>query len=365
MLGDFNLTEDTIDRAPLHQDNIVAITALQNLRQCLDLQDTWRHAFPHDRSFTYRATNNGQQIKSRIDRIYTSCEAAKTTFEWETHQTSVPTDHWMVSLRYAPTHAPYIGMGRVTIQTSEIKNEDLTDPIIERGKILQSDLNRIARENVPRETENPQTLWHAFKHDTNKIARKHCKESSRKLTKRIRALESDRKSLANNPELDVDEGLRVNEAYLANELEHLERVQTRDKQNHTRAVISNHGEVLGGIWSAMNKDRKLRDLIYHLKVPNSNPVRYERETRRMAKLSRDFHKNLQEKDIVMQDKDPEYTRKIEEALGEVPVHQRLTNEEVLNTDWSPSYTQVGEALRLLKNGTATALTGAHTNCGKS
>ncbi|KAH9026276.1 Endonuclease/exonuclease/phosphatase [Lactarius deliciosus] len=143
MLGDFNLTEEQIDRAPAHYDNTAAIEALRNIRQCLNLQDTWCHTFPHDRTFTYRATTNGQHIKSRIDRIYTSSDAAKTTFEWSHHQTSVPTDHWLVSVRYAPTNAPYIGLGRWTVQTSELKNEDMMDPIVKRGIALQSDLNRL------------------------------------------------------------------------------------------------------------------------------------------------------------------------------------------------------------------------------
>ena len=125
LLGDFNVTEEPIDRAPAHLDNTEAIAALRNLRQCLGMEDTWRHAFPHDRAFTYRATTNGHSIKSRIDRIYTSREAANATFDWKNSQTSVPTDHWMVSVKYAPTHAPFIGKGWWTMQIPELKNKDL------------------------------------------------------------------------------------------------------------------------------------------------------------------------------------------------------------------------------------------------
>lgn len=41
----------------------------------------------------------------------------------------------------------------------------------------------------------------------------------------------------------------------------------------------------------MNKERKPRDLLNRLKVPNSpltSPA-YERDSRRMAKLARDYH----------------------------------------------------------------------------
>jgi exonuclease III len=112
LLGDLNVTEDPIDRAPTHANDLKVIDALQNLCHSLDLQDSWRHAFPHNRCFTYRANNNRQQIKSHLDRIYTSSTVAKHTFGWETCQTAMPTDHWMVLTKYAPANAPFIGKGR-------------------------------------------------------------------------------------------------------------------------------------------------------------------------------------------------------------------------------------------------------------
>jgi exonuclease III len=42
LLGDFNVTEDLIDRAPIHHDNENTIEALRNLRHQLNLEDVWR-----------------------------------------------------------------------------------------------------------------------------------------------------------------------------------------------------------------------------------------------------------------------------------------------------------------------------------
>jgi hypothetical protein len=42
-------------------------------------------------------------------------------------------------------------------------------------------------------------------------------------------------------------------AYLSNELAHLECIRAKDKKDDLRAAITNHGEVLGGIWSAIVK----------------------------------------------------------------------------------------------------------------
>ena len=124
-----------------------------------------------------------------------------------------------------------------------------------------------------------------------------------------------------NPELDTANNIRLNEAYLAKELEILERIRERDRKNDTRAAIANHGEVLGGIWSAMNKDRKPRDLIYRMKVPDETPTIYERDSRRMTNLARDYYENLQNQDIHLEDDTKEYCRKMDKILDEIPGEQ--------------------------------------------
>jgi len=67
ILGDFNITEDKIDRAPAHLDNKTATDALRKIRLEWEIQDAWRHAHPNKRCFTYQARNGTQQIQSRID----------------------------------------------------------------------------------------------------------------------------------------------------------------------------------------------------------------------------------------------------------------------------------------------------------
>ena len=46
VLGDFNITEDSIDRVPAHADNHRAIEALREVRREWNIQDTWRHTNP-------------------------------------------------------------------------------------------------------------------------------------------------------------------------------------------------------------------------------------------------------------------------------------------------------------------------------
>lgn len=55
-----------------------------------------------------------QAIKSRLDRIYVAKNKAKYTFDWKIAPSAILTDHWLVTVKYAPQNAPYIGKGRWT-----------------------------------------------------------------------------------------------------------------------------------------------------------------------------------------------------------------------------------------------------------
>ena len=103
---------------------------------------------------------------------------------------------------------------------------------------------------------NPQTLWKQFKDDIREIAKKHNKESRAKTSKRMTLIREDMNQLTNHPNLDTNDEIHHNEVFLANELAHLEKIQARDHGDELRATITHHGEVLGGIWSAINKERK-------------------------------------------------------------------------------------------------------------
>ncbi|ETW82842.1 hypothetical protein HETIRDRAFT_426345 [Heterobasidion irregulare TC 32-1] len=95
MLGDFNLVEDPIDRAPARPDSEEATTALRKLRSALNLQDEWQHTFPTTRQFTFRSHT---ETMSRLDRIYAETSHQTYLFQWSSGLTNVPTDHDMVSI---------------------------------------------------------------------------------------------------------------------------------------------------------------------------------------------------------------------------------------------------------------------------
>ncbi|KAH8978487.1 hypothetical protein EDB92DRAFT_1937538 [Lactarius akahatsu] len=144
LLGDFNLVEDPIDWAPAHQDDANA--------------DTWRHHNPTDRCFTYRANVNSQQIQSRIDRIYIARRTAELTYDWKIAPTSVPMDHWITMVKYAPTEAPVLGNGRWSLKPHMLNDKKVLKEIDKRGIALEDRLIEIQRNNPPRDNANPQLL---------------------------------------------------------------------------------------------------------------------------------------------------------------------------------------------------------------
>ena len=53
-----------------------------------------------------RGMANGKPIKSRLDRLYIAKDKTNFTFDWMIEPSSVPTDHWLVTVKYAPKKAP-------------------------------------------------------------------------------------------------------------------------------------------------------------------------------------------------------------------------------------------------------------------
>ena len=143
VLGDFNVTEDPIDRSPPHEDDRAATDALRRIKHQWEIQDHWRHAYPNDRTFTYRAFHRDGWIQSRLDRIYAARNQERNLLEWNACPTATPTDHWMVSVKYAPSDAPDIGSGRWTWPLQSLKEEALIDKIVERGLALQENLEKL------------------------------------------------------------------------------------------------------------------------------------------------------------------------------------------------------------------------------
>jgi exonuclease III len=93
VLGDFNITEEAIDRAPPRLDDQTASEALRNIRLKWEIQDAWRHSHPNVREYTYRTNSRERTSKSRLDRIYAAKHLQQLLFNWKHCPATASTDH--------------------------------------------------------------------------------------------------------------------------------------------------------------------------------------------------------------------------------------------------------------------------------
>ena len=357
VLGDFNVTEDTIDRVPPKLDNEGATSALREFRLETGTQDQWRHAYPKMREYTYRGIANGKPVKSRLDRIYIAKNKINFTFDWTIGPSTVPTDHWIVTVKYAPKHAPHIGKGRWTFPLRMIKDKEAIKWIENKGRTLQENVERLQLNPESRSPEdNPQLLWWKFKVDIAKWVNYEAKTKHYKTLTKIANLKKDRESILERPDLEEDTELQWHEAILADKIEYLERVISTNNRERVKAKITLHGEKLGGTWSNLSKSKKPRDIILRLQIPNTTPARYEVRSDKMAELTKIYHEALQNVDLD-NNATIDLDERMEEILKEIPDSQKFENPEDSSLNNEVTEDDIEEALRLAKNGSATGQDG--------
>jgi exonuclease III len=363
MLGDFNLTEDPIDRAPAKLDDVNATEALRITRQRLEVIDQWRLDFPGTREYTYCASHNDTQIKSRLDRIYVAKQKAKHTFDWHIGPSSVPTDHWMVSVRFAPKNATHIGSSRWTWPLSALNDKKLMDRIERKGRQLESRLENLDQLN--READNAQTLWLQFKNDITNLAKFTTCIAFHKRNSKINNLNHDRENILQNDEFNENPKLQWEEALLANRIAHLERLNSVNQRAKLATKITLHGEKLGTTWANILKAKPPKSTIIRLQTQDTTLGHFETNSKKMASLARNYHEQLQSKDIYHFNNDTEKRKAEMKILQNIPNSQKLLPPDAATLQKGITQEEVELALRKAKNGSATGLDGCPSELWKT
>jgi len=218
-------------------------------------------------------------------------------------------------------------------------------------------MTELLNANEDRETNNPQLLWETFKDEIKKIAQSQNKKAYHKMTSKIQNMEKDRAAIAALPDLDDRDDLHTEEAFLASEITHLKKAQTNLSRDTFKVKLTHHGKKPGGIWSKLGKERRPRDPIYCLKTPNVNPPQFERQTKRMAQLTRDYHDNLQNEGLYNINNQEEHENKTNAFLQNIPREQTVQEHENSPMNWAIKKEQVREAIIAAKNGSATGMDG--------
>jgi len=156
---------------------------------------------------------------SRLDRIYSQAELTQLLYEWTAEPCQVPTDHKLVTVRYAPADSPFIRKGRWSWPLGLLNDTKLGKQIKEIGLNIEE---RMTNLHPGDRTSNPQTLWEEFKTTIKMEAMTATKTQIPKINKRINDLKKDLATQLRAENIDLEENSRWNIIALEKEIEHLE-----------------------------------------------------------------------------------------------------------------------------------------------
>ncbi|GLB44701.1 putative RNase H [Lyophyllum shimeji] len=390
MAGDFNMVEDLIDRLPMRLDPAVATEALESLKNKLNVTDGWRATHPTSKDYTLLHTASDSQ--SRIDRIYVTEKVLETARDWRIEPNGIPnTDHSIVSVQVAHEAAPNIGRGRWSIPAHILRDKEFREFAHDSGVEALKRLD--ALKNTPRsEEQNAQVIYNTWKRETLQKGRRRDRLVVPTIQAKIKEKEKTLHKITNSMEIPEDERTRAS-AEATKELQALER--QRHQNSRTQAAVRNRieGETICRYWTQANKASKPRDMIHALKpldeiavgapgvndngqvivpqpqrqpaplpsqqgLPLEPPVepeiQYEKESKRMAELARNYHDRLQSKATAV---DPEIRQqKTEQVLAGITKTTSDSQKQDLGS--TVTRAEVLEALSESQNNTAAGLDGA-------
>ena len=352
MLGDFNMVEDMIDRIPMRVDPDATTNALDNLKMALQMMDGWRQTYPTTTAFTFLRKYNGHQ--ARLDRIYVKSNMFQKTYEWKIATVGIETDHRLVSVKLSSESGPSTGNGRWVWPEYLLKDKELVEYIHKEGIKIQEALKNLHQQNIRDDINNAQKFWEDFKSKISRKARERAKIVIPYLKKKIKDLETQLNELETNTE--INEGGKIFiMASLTEKLQKMEQLRHQNVRNSVKIKSYLYGETISKYWTGLNKQRKPKSLIQRLIKPGSNPTNpeYEKSSKKMANLARDYHEQLQQDNTELSEMERE------EAINTVleVINIRITETDQSNLARKLSNTDIQDALKLSANGKAPGING--------
>ena len=352
LLGDFNVTEDALDRLPARLDDESAVMALRELTESLGVVDGWRVTEPDTKGYSF--PQRGSVNRSRLDRIYTTQRLLQTSSEWEITTTSIPTDHKLVSVKLSDLQAPYIGKGRWTLPVHLIGDPVFMKKVDEMGQAAVKEAKETGQCGERSDQSNPQRAYVRFKGSICQYAKQRLKEKIPKIDITLRNLNASLISIEGNPQYLHDQDLQTEAAHIQTQIGEILRKRHSSERNFITARYLANAERPTAYWSQINKDPKPRDLFYSLRKPNTQPAEYVRRSDLMAELARDYHDELQNLDVGGEN-DEGRREAIDEALR--VTEKRLSEDDARYLANNPSESDVEQAIRAAQTRKASGLDG--------
>jgi exonuclease III len=356
ILGDFNMVEDGIDRLPAHDDDANMVQSFQTLKQRLNLTDGWRETFPDKVQFSYM--QNGR-IHSRIDRIYVSQQVLETALQWNIEPSGIPNcDHCMAHVTLTDPEAPKCGKGRWTFPDFLLKDKIFNEHVQEIGEKMNQRLQALKCGAQIDGKENAQVMLADFKRQLKMYARKRERQIVPKIVEEQKAVEDELKSTSKETWIAESDKAKQMGA-LREKLAKLAEKRHLKKRKAIRMKFMLEGETMTKTLALMGKEKKPRDTIWGLKSSLTHPERTtpERESKKMAKIARDYHEKLQttgaedDKDDAVEIRE-EMIRKMLTLIETKPTDEQY---DVMKAEITPD--EVEAAMTTADNDSSTGLDG--------
>ncbi|EJD37975.1 DNase I-like protein [Auricularia subglabra TFB-10046 SS5] len=298
LLGDFNLVEDEIDRAPVRTASVdEAKPALRTLCEKLKVSDGWQNWNPGRLEWTWRRPNSFE--RSRIDRIYLSETWMGDSRDWSTGHELGGTDHYLVTACLTNHLSPEVGKGRWAMPngvTEDQKYKDQLKPVAQKLRREAEELQTRPRSS----SRNIQHLLESFKDSSASLARQRGKVMGSKAKREIADLNKKRVSVQNDESIDVEEkAAKVQE--IESSIEEQQAKQSRQQSDSSKTSNWVFDDANTKYFHRLNKDHKPRDTLKSLKKPGDGAPEWETHSPGMAKVARDFYERLQTVDTNVDD----------------------------------------------------------------
>lgn len=250
----------------------------------------------------------------------------------------------MTSMKILCPKEPKIGRRRWYIPNFILKNQKFLCEICEEGNTT---LERMEQGT------NIQQEYQKFKCNITKTAKKYAGKIGNLINKQIKDLSQQAIQIKNLQDLSEEEK-RNNINTIEAEIYNLERKKHIQKRRNLATKIKLEKEIIGKPWIDLNKPYKQKTTITALKNPNE-PTEYTRSSRKMAKIARTYHQNIQMKDITLNQSLQERQNEIEEITGNLT--SQLMEDNKKHLDEQISVKEILEVIKDIPNSSSPGLDG--------
>ena len=354
LMGDFNMTEEDIDRMPPRPEDSKVKQAFGKIKRKYELEDTWRHFNEDKLEFTHTSTNGSM---SRIDRIYTNKHLLKNIQTTYITTSAKLSDHDIVVTEIADKAKVDQGPGVWRLDSTLLKNKEFEKQCEKKilkaqGRLLHYLSQATGKTNEQlkqlREKENPQTILQTLKTQIQECAKQKRNQIRNQQTKKKQKIKKALEQIQTKLKQGNDPAQVEEMQILKEELAEDEKKRIRALQDTAKLNFDKEGEKCTKYWFALGKNKTEKEVITCLE---NRQGELQKQTRDILEVAKNHHQELQKQPPQTNQKEKD-TRKMLEKLK-----TKLSDRQIEETENWITEAQIEQRIKELPNGKAPGIDG--------